>query len=481
MTPAYSLPIVNDGNVVVEPAVAPSTSAPSSSQTSHILHRSLRRSPHRVVAASGNYLTLSNGQKILDATGGAAVACLGHGNQCVKDAIARQMDEVSYCHSLFFSTGAAERLGDELVGSTRGRMSKAFIVSSGSEAVEAAMKLARQYFLELPTPQPSRVRFIARGESYHGTTLGSLGLGGHRGRRAMFEPMLSDKISHVSACNAYRGKLDDESDEAYVARLAEELDAEFRKVGPDSVCAFVAEPVVGAALGCVPPVPGYFEAMRAVCDKHGALLILDEIMSGMGRTGTIHAWEQEGVIPDIQTIGKGLGGGYAPVAGILINRRVVDTLDKGTGSFSHGQTYQGHPIACAAAAEVQRIIREDKLVDNARELGEHLASLLRKSLGDHPNVGNIRGRGLFWGLQIEFVRNKAAKQPFDPTDGVAMKIHEKGMEPEYGISIYPGSGSADGISGDHVLLAPAYNVTKADIELIVHLTERVVKDFFAGF
>lgn len=196
--------------------------------------------------------------------------------------------------------------------------------------MEAAMKLARQYFLEKEAPEPGRVRFISRNQSYHGTTLGSLAMGGHVVRRAKFEPMLSDNISKVSPCFPYRGKNEGETDEAYVQRLASELDEEFQRVGPQSVCAFVAEPVVGAALGCVTPVPGYFKAMQEVCRKYGALLILDEVMCGMGRTGAYHAWQHEGVVPDIQTIGKGLGGGYQPVAGVLVNRGVVDTLEKGT-------------------------------------------------------------------------------------------------------------------------------------------------------
>lgn len=447
-------------------------------QASGILHRSLKTLPHKVIRASGNYITLSNGQQILDATGGAAVSCLGHGEKRVQDAIMRQLDEAAYCHSLFFSTSAAEALGKELIAGTNGEMAKAFIVSSGSEAIEAAMKLARQYHLEKSPTQPGRTKFIARKESYHGTTLGSLSLGGHVSRRAMFEPMLLPNISRVSACNAYRGKKDGESDEDYVARLAQELDDEFQRIGPESVVAFVAEPVVGAALGCAPAVPGYFKAMKAICDKHGALLIMDEIMSGMGRTGTLHAWQQEGVVPDIQTIGKGLGGGYAPVAGLLINHRVVEALEKGTGSFSHGQTYQGHPIACAAAAEVQRIIREDRLCENVMVVGKYMEELLKKSLADHPNVGNIRGRGLFWG--IEFVKDKTTKEPFDPKQGIAMGVHEQGMEPDYSISIYPGTGTVDGKFGDHVLLAPAYNVTRAEVEKIVDLTTKVITDFFAG-
>ncbi|KAK4976563.1 hypothetical protein LTR66_010820 [Elasticomyces elasticus] len=357
-------------------------------------------------------------------------------------------------------------------------MPATYVKFAGSEAMEAAMKLARQYYTELSPPQLQRTKFIARKESYHGTTLGALSMSGHVARRALFEPTLLHNISRVAACNAYRGKRPDERDDQYVARLAQELDGEFRRVGPDTVCAFVAEPVVGAALGCVPPVPGYFAAMRAVCDKYGALLILDEVMCGMGRTGTLHAWQSPliGVTPDIQTIGKGLGGGYTPVAGILANHRVVDALRRNSGAFSHGQTYQGHPIACRAAFEVQRCIREDGLVANVERMGALLERLLRVKLEMHPHVGDIRGMGLFWG--IEFVRDKRSKQPFDPIERVAMGIHELGMQRPYNISLYPGSGSADGTSGDHIILAPAFNVSVTDVELIVHLTVRVIGDFF---
>lgn len=402
--------IVNDGNAVIDNSVSP-----SSTRKSNILHRSLTSDPLKVVSAQGNYLHLSNGQKILDATGGAAVSCLGHGDSRVAAAIAKQQAEVSYCHSLFYTTSASEALGKILIEGTEGKMAKAFIVSSGSEAMEAAMKMARQYFLELK-PSQNRWRFIARKESYHGTTLGSLSMGGHVARRALFQPLLLDNISRVAPCNAYRFLLDGETEEKYVERLASELDEEFQRVGPETVCAFVAEPIVGAvsihlihsynypsvnqaqALGCVPAVPGYFKAMKAVCDKYGALLIMDEIMSGMGRGGTLHAWQHEGVVPDLQTIGKGLGGGYAPVAGLLLGHRVVNALQDGSGAFSHGQTYQGHPIACAAAAEVQRIIRDDGLIANVAKMGSLLGQLLEEKLGQHPHVGNIRGRGLFWGV-----------------------------------------------------------------------------------
>ncbi|KAK7525811.1 pyridoxal phosphate-dependent transferase [Phyllosticta citriasiana] len=443
-----------------------------------VLQRSMRFTPPTVTASRGIYVTLESGEQVLDATAGAAVACLGHGNERVRDAVMRQMDQISYCHSFMFGTQSGEELGKLVIDGTGGRMSKAVFVSSGSEAVEAAMKMARQYFLEISPPQPQRVHFIARKGSYHGTTLGGLSLGGHVSRRAAFEPILMPNISRVEPCNEYRGRREGESVDQYVQRLAKELDDEFERVGPNTVCAFVAEPVVGAALGAVPSVPGYFAAMRAVCDKHGALLILDEVMSGMGRTGTLHAWEQEDVVPDLETIGKGLGGGYAPVAGLLVGHRVVDALDRGSGAFSHGHTYQAHPVACAAAAEVQRIVQEEDLLKNVREMGLLLEKRLREGLEEHPHVGNIRGRGLFWG--IEFVRDKATKQPFEPSLAVATKVHETALKPPHNIAIYPGSGTADGTHGDHVLLAPPYTVTATDVEEIARRTVNVVNAVFAN-
>ena len=422
---------------------------------SHVLHRSLHQDPKHAVYAKGNYLYLSNGQKIFDATGGAAVACLGHGDEryvpkgtfhnavfylltprSVQQAVMKQMNSISYCHSLFFATNATEDLANILIETTYGEMSRVFIVSSGSEAMESALKLARQYHCEKTPPEKERTHFIARKQSYHGTTLGALAAGGHVSRRALFEPMLSTNVSHVSPCYNYRGRESIiESEETYVRRLEAELEAEFKRIGPEKVAAFIAEPVVGAALGCVPPVPGYFKAVRRVCDKYGALLIFDEIMSGCGRVGPepteaypkpLHAWQDPliGVVPDIMTLGKGLGGGYMPVAAVMANHRVIDILYNGSGTFSHGQTYQGHPVACRAAVEVQRIIRDEDMVTNVRAKGALLGRLLKEKLGNYWAVGDIRGKGLFWG--IEFVSNQKAKTTFEPGEAIAMGIHEFG-------------------------------------------------------
>jgi adenosylmethionine-8-amino-7-oxononanoate aminotransferase len=428
---------------------------------SRILHRSLRADPPEAIEGRGILLRLSDGREIIDGSGGAAVACLGHGNHRVAEAIAAQAGRMAYAHTGFFTSAPAEALADLLLGDEPGGLTTAYFVSSGSEAMEAALKLARQYFLE--TGQPERTRFIARRQSYHGNTLGALAVGGNMMRRAPYAPILADAFSHVSPCFAYRFQGADETDAQYVARLAGELDAEFRRLGPHRVAAFCAEPVVGATAGCVTALPGYFAAIHEVCDRHGALLILDEVMCGMGRTGTRHAWEQEGIAPDIEVIAKGLGGGYQPIGGILVAGRVIEALRAGSGGFMHGHTYQAHPVACAAALEVQRIIREDGLLPRIRALGDRLERGLVERFGNHRHVGDIRGRGLFHAL--EFVADRATKAPFDP----AMRLHERVKEAalDRGLAVYPMGGTIDGTRGDHVILAPPYVATEAEIDAIV--------------
>ena len=371
-----------------------------------------------------------------------------------------------------FTHAPGEQLARVLCDSTNGVMTRAYFVGSGSEAMEAALKMARQYFVEVG--QPARTKFIAREGSYHGITLGSLGVSGHLGRRKIYEPILSPQVSFVSGCNGYRGMHEGESEEEYVRRLKMELDEEFVKQGGETVCAFVAEPVVGAALGCVPALPGYFVAVKEVCEKHGALMICDEIMCGIGRTGTMHAWQQEGIEPDIQTLGKGLGGGYIPLAAMLLNKRVVGALEGGSGAFSHGHTFQGHPVACAAALEVQRILEEEKLVENVRKLGPLLEQELKGKLRGHPNVGDIRGKGFFWG--IELLKERERKVPFELKEAVAWGVHELGLT--MGIQVYPGTGAADGIRGDQVIISPPLNVSREEIALIVELVAKVIICYF---
>ena len=446
------------------------------STTSVVLSRDLRYKPPTITHASGIYYYTECGRKIIDACGGSAVACLGHDNARVKAAVRQQMDRAPYCHSQFFTTAASEELASTVIDTTQGKMARMLTLGSGSEALEAALKLARQYYLELPEPQPQRQYFIAREPSYHGATLATLGVGGHLGRRAPFEPMLAGFTSKVSPCNTYRGLRKGETQQGYVARLAVELDDAFNKLPANSVCAFVVEPITGASTGTVPAAEGYLRACKEVCEKHGALLILDEVMCGMGRSGTMHAWQQDDVVPNIQVVGKAFGGGYIPISGVLIDHQISGVLEAGSGKFSHGQSFQAHPSACAAALEIQNIIREDNLLDNVRAMGDRLSQSLRDRIGSLPSVGDIRGRGLFW--SVEFVSDKETKEPFPPGQNVGYSIHELAMQEPYNICLYPGKGSIDGVRGDHVLLAPPYNVTPAEVDIIVDRVAAVLTVFF---
>jgi adenosylmethionine-8-amino-7-oxononanoate aminotransferase len=430
--------------------------------SSRVLHRTLGGLPPPIaVGGHGCWLITADGRQILDASGGAAVSCLGHQHPAVVEAVQRQAGKLAYAHTAFFSSEPAEALASELVGHEPGGLASVYFVCGGSEAVEAALKLARQYFLEIG--QPRRARFIARRQSYHGNTLGALAAGGNAWRRAPYAPLLSDAFSHVSPAFAYRERREGETEAEFTSRLVIELEAEFERLDPGTVAAFVCETVVGATAGCVPAPPGYFRAVRDLCDRHGALLILDEIMCGMGRTGSLHAWEQEGIAPDIQAVAKGLGGGYQPIGAVLASGRVVEAVRAGSGAFQHGHTYQAHPVACAAAYAVQQVIRADGLLDRVAEQGARLAARLRERFGDHRHVGDIRGRGLFWA--IELVAERGGKVPFDP----ALRVHRRVKEAAFaaGLACYPAGGTADGARGDHVLLAPPYIVTPGEIDTIV--------------
>ncbi|APO55045.1 aspartate aminotransferase family protein [Bradyrhizobium diazoefficiens] len=432
-----------------------------STRTSRVLHRSLRETPPKAIGGEGVYLFAEDGRRVIDASGGAAVSCLGHQHPRVIAAMAKQASTLAYAHTAFFSSEPAEALAETLVGHEPGGLAYAYFVSGGSEAIEASIKLARQYFIERGEPQ--RQHFIARRQSYHGNTLGALAAGGNAWRRAPYAPLLSAAFSHVTPAFAYHEKHDGESDAQFVARLAAELEAEFQRLGPNTVAAFLAEPVVGATAGAVTAPDGYFRAVREICDRHGALLILDEVMCGMGRTGTTHAWEQEGVAPDIQAIAKGLGGGYQPIGAMLASGRIIDTIRSGSGAFQHGHTYLAHPLACAAALAVQDVIREDGLLDRVKERGKQLEQRLTERFGNHRHVGDIRGRGLFWA--IELVADRASRTSFDP----ALKLNQKIKAEAFanGLGCYPGGGTVDGVRGDHVLLAPPYIASVAEIDLIV--------------
>jgi adenosylmethionine-8-amino-7-oxononanoate aminotransferase len=426
----------------------------------HVFHRSLRATPPVAVAGRGVYLVDADGRQYLDASGGAAVSCLGHGHPDVLTAMHAQIDRIAYAHTSFFTTEVAEQLADQLIRTAPSGTSHAYFVSGGSEAVEAALKMARQYFVEIG--EPERGIFIARRQSYHGNTLGALAVGGNAWRRRQFAPLLIG-VRHIAPCYEYRDRRADENAQAYGARLAAELNTTIRACGEKRVIAFVAETLGGATAGVLMPVPGYFKAVREVCDRHGVLLILDEVMCGMGRTGSLHACEQEGVVPDLMTIAKGLGGGYQPIGAVLAQKRIVDAMSKGTGFFQHGHTYLGHPVGCAAALAVQQVIERDGLLARVRERGESLRERLIARFGNHPHVGDIRGRGLFFGLEL--VRDRATKSPFDPAQQLHARIRREGMA--RGLMTYPMGGTIDGRSGDHVMLAPPFIVEEEHLDLIV--------------
>ncbi len=429
-------------------------------KSTHVFHRHLQHTPPVAVGGRGAWLTDAGGRTYLDASGGAAVSCLGHGHPAVLAAMHAQIDTLAYAHTSFFTTRVAEELADQLIRTAPEGMSHAYFVSGGSEAMEAAMKMARQYFVE--TGQPQRTHFIARRQSYHGNTLGALAVGGNQWRREPFAPILIP-VTHVAPCYPYREQLESETPEQYGQRLARELEQEILRLGPDRVMAFVAETIGGATAGVLVPVPGYFKAVREVCDRYGVLLILDEVMCGMGRAGTLHACDFEGVVPDIMAIAKGLGGGYQPIGAVLAQRKIVESMSSGSGFFQHGHTYLGHAVACAAALAVQQVIERDGLLARVREAGTFLEGRLLDAFGGHAHVGDIRGRGLFWG--VELVRDRATKTPFDP----ALKLHARIKKEAFlrGLMVYPMGGTVDGRYGDHVLLAPPFIASDAELTMVV--------------
>ena len=427
---------------------------------SHLLHRQIRQTYPRAIGGRGMLLIDGEGRSYIDGCGGAAVSCLGHQHPEVLAAMRSQLDSLAYAHTSFFTSAAAEELGDELIAHAPPGMSHAYLVSGGSEAVEAALKMARQYFVE--RGETDRRHFIARRQSYHGNTLGALAVGGNAWRRAQFAPIMVEG-EYIDPCYEYRYRHAGESAEAYGRRSADALEARIEELGAETVIAFVAETVVGATLGAVPPVPGYLRRIREICDRHGILLILDEVMCGMGRTGTLHACSQEQVAPDLMTIAKGLGGGYAPIGATLVGKHIFDAFANGSGMFQHGHTYVGHPLACAAALAVQRVIREQKLLANVQARGSQLGHALRERFEHHPFVGDVRGRGLFWG--VELVADHGMRQPFDAGLRLHARIRSEAMA--RGLMVYSMGGTLDGRSGDHVLLAPPFIANAEHIETIV--------------
>lgn len=440
---------------------------------SRILHRQMTSPLPVAVGGDGVYLIDSSGKRYIDASGGAAVSCLGHGHKDVTAALQAQAGKLAFAHTSFFTTEVAEELADTLIADAPKGLSHVYYISGGSEGIETALKLARQYWVERGRKQ--KRHFIARRQSYHGNTLGALAVGGNAWRREQFAPLLIE-AHHIAPCFEYRERAEGESLEAYGLRAANELEKQILELGAENVIGFIAEPVVGATLGAVTAAPGYFKRIREICDKHDVLLILDEVMCGMGRTGTLHACAQEGVAPDIEVIAKGLGGGYQPIGAVLIHDKIIDAIRQGSGFFQHGHTYLGHPVACAAALEVQRVIKRDHLLDNVVAMGQHLDARLRARFGNHHHVGDIRGRGLF--QAIELVRDRADKSTFDPKHKLHARVKREAMA--RGLMCYPMGGTIDGLNGDHVLLAPPFISTATEIDMIVERLGDAVDAALAG-
>lgn len=427
---------------------------------SHVFHRHIHSQLPVALRGEGPYIIDQNHKRYIDGSGGAAVSCLGHNHPDVISAIKEQLDAIPFAHTAFFSNLALEGLADHLVAEAPGNLDHVYIVSGGSEAIEAALKLARQYYVE--KGEPKRRFFISRRQSYHGNTLGALATGGNFWRREPFNPLLFE-THHIAPCYAYRNQKVNESDVAYGLRTADELEDKILELGSENIIGFVAEPVVGATLGAVPSTSRYFQRIREICDRYGILLILDEVMCGIGRTGSLFAFEQDGIVPDLVVMAKGLGAGYQPIGALMVDSRIYQVIRDGTGFFQHGHTYLGHATACAAALAVQQVIKRDGLIGRVQELGTALRRMLEERFLEHPHVGDIRGRGLFLGL--EFVEDRANKTPFSSR----LLFHQvlKSTAMEQGLICYPMGGTIDGRNGSHVLLAPSFILSNDQLGEIV--------------
>ena len=439
---------------------------------SHVFPRHCNATLPTATAGDGCFLIDQDGKRYFDGSGGAAVSCLGHSNARVRDAVKAQVDQMAFAHTSFFTSDPAEQLADLLIKHAPGDLDRVYFVSGGSEAVESAIKLARQFHLE--NGEPARKHLIARRQSYHGNTIGALSAGGNAWRRQQFAPLLVE-MSHIAPCYEYAERPEGESLKDYGQRTANELEAEILRLGPETVMAFIAEPVVGATLGAVPAVPGYFKRIREICDQYGVLLILDEVMCGMGRTGHLYACEADGIAPDILTIAKGLGAGYQPIGAMLCTSQIYNTIAQGTGFFQHGHTYIGHPVAAAAGLAVVQEILENDLIPQVKARGTYLQQQLEARLGQHPHVGDIRGRGLFRG--VELVADRGSKTPFDPKYGVAAKIKKAAFAE--GLICYPMPGARDGRVGDHILLAPPFIASEAELSGLVDMLATAIDKVLA--
>ncbi|MFD0772621.1 aspartate aminotransferase family protein [Streptomonospora algeriensis] len=438
---------------------------------SPLISKSLTTPPIEIVDGRGLTLVSRNGDRYLDSCGGVAVSALGHRHPRIVEAMEAANRDVTWVHAGSFTTRAVEDLAAYLTEHSAG-LDQAYFMSGGSEIMEVALKLALQHHAE--RGEPSRTVFVSRRRSYHGSTLATLSLSGNAQRRACFEPALDRSVEFVSPCYSFRGKREGETDSDYVARLAGELDETIRRIGRERVAAFVMETVVGSTSGAVPPVPGYVAAMQQICRKHGVLLILDEIMCGLGRTGRYFAFHDDGAEPDIVTVGKGLGAGYAPMSALLASDEVMRPLREGSGVLENGQTHVNNPHGAAVALAVQKAVREDGVLADSIGVARYLRSLLEEVKAQTPLVGDVRGRGMFLGL--EFVDPADGRSPLPGGKRFAQLLKSAGLA--NGVLLYPGYGTVDGAEGAHLLLAPPLVTTEAEAAA---MTERVSASITAAF
>ena len=437
----------------------------------HIFSRDISLITRRAVSASGCEIVDADGKRYLDASGGAAVSAFGHSHPVILDAIRRQLDGVVDTHSMFFSTDSQAQLSQQLCELSGGHFDRSLFFSSGSEAVEAAIKIARQYHLERGDPE--RVHVVSRQKSYHGNTMGALSLS-DASRGPMFSPYVRP-AAQIPAYFPYRDQAPGESADAYALRCADALETVISRLGPDTVSAFIVETVVGSSLGAVASPPEYLERIRQICDRHGVLLIFDEVMCGAGRTGSFFAWQQEKVRPDLLTMAKGLSGGHLPLSAVCVTAQVYRAIREGSGKLGATQTYMGHPLACAAGLGVMQIVRGSDLLERVVPLGLRLQQLLRERFSEHPHIDYIRGRGLFIGLEL--VLDRETKEPFAAHEFMFRKVRQQAFE--RGLICWPGCGSAS-TGGDFILLAPPYIISNAELEQLVDLLGRAVDSATLG-
>ncbi len=428
----------------------------------HVFYRNPTKHYPKAVRGQGIYIYDSDGKEYMDGSGGAVVVSIGHGVPEVQEAMLRQSGLISFTHGSQFTTEPAVALADRLIGISPRGLNRVYYLSGGSEAVETAVKMARQY--QVDRGVPSKYKVISRWTSYHGNTLGALALSGHTGRRRYHQPLMTH-TPHIMPCYCYRCPLN-LNPESCAVECADDLEKAILYEGPDSVSAFIAEPVVGATAGALVPKDGYFQRIREICDRYDVLLMIDEVMTGVGRTGRYFAMDHWNVAPDMIIAAKGLASGYTPIYCVITTEAIHRAIREGNGAFIHGHTYSQNPLSCAVALAVLEYLEKHGLVERSAVMGAYLLEKLQ-TLKNHPIVGDVRGLGLFCG--VELVRDRKTKEPFDPKMKVNVLVGNRAFEK--GLITYPGGGGADGVNGDHILLAPPFIIEKEEIDRLVSILD----------